>query len=79
MLAINVVPNGAKSYSGVIRSLLSVFDHVYETVVEDDVNRVVFALPSKRTSVNLEGPLARLVTKFLDVRFITAIQKAHTE
>jgi hypothetical protein len=79
VLAINVVPNGAKSYSGVITSLLSVFDDVYETAVEGDVNRVVFALPSKCTGVKLEGPLARLVTKFLDGRLITAIQKAHTE
>ena len=79
LLAMNVVPNGAKSYHGVVSSLFSVFDDVYETVVEGDVNRVVFALSSKGASVNLDGPLARLVKRFLDVRLISAIQTARIE
>ncbi|KAG0556037.1 hypothetical protein KC19_11G020600 [Ceratodon purpureus] len=77
LVAMNVVPNGAKSYHGVVSSLFSVFDDVYETVVEGDVNRVVFALSSKGAGVNVDGPLARLVTRFLDVRLIREIQKAH--
>lgn len=79
VLAMNVVPNGAESYHGVVSSLFSVFDDVYETVVEGDVNRVVFALSSKGAGVNLDGPLARLVTRFLDVRLISGIQRACIE
>jgi len=79
LLAMNVVPNGAKSHCRVVSSLLSVFDDVYETAVEGDVNRVVFALPTKVAGVKLEGSLASLVKRFLDVRLINGIQKAHTE
>lgn len=79
LLAMNVVPNRANSYCGVVSSLLSVFDDVYETTVEGDVNRVVFALPSKSAGLKLDGPLASLVKRFLDVRLISGIQKPHNQ
>lgn len=75
LLAMNVVPNGATAYHGVVSSLLSVFDDVYETAVEGDANRVVFALSFKGAGVDLDGPLTRLVKRFLDVQLISGIQK----
>lgn len=77
LLAMNVVPNGAESYRGVVSSLLSVFDDVYETDVAGDVNRVVFALTFKATGVNVDGPLARRVKQFVDARLITGVRRAH--
>lgn len=79
LLAMNVVPNGAKFHCGVVSSLVSVFDDVYETAVEGDVSRVLFALPFKGAGVQFEGPLANLVKRFLDVRLISGIQKAHVK
>lgn len=75
LLTMNVVPTGAKAYRGVVAALSSVFEEVYESVVEGDVNRVVFALPSKGTGLHLDGVLASALRNVLDVQLFTGIHR----
>jgi hypothetical protein len=75
ILAMNVVPFGETLYQGVITTLMGVFEEVYETVVEDDVNRVVFALPSAVACVPLDGPLVSLIKQLVDAQLLTRIHK----
>ncbi len=75
ILAMNVVPFGETLYQGVIATLMGVFEEVYETVVEDDVNRVVFALPSAAACVPLDGPLVSLIKQLVDAQLLTRIHK----
>lgn len=76
LLAMNVVPTGAKAYHGVVAALSSIFEEVYESVVEGDVNRVVFALPEKGTGLHLDGILASALRNVLDVQLFTGIHRA---
>lgn len=76
LLAMNVVPTGAKAYHGVVAALSSIFEEVYESVVEGDVNRVVFALPEKGTGLHLDGILASVLRNVLDVQLFTGIHRA---
>ncbi|CAK9870885.1 unnamed protein product [Sphagnum jensenii] len=75
ILAMNVVPFEETLYQGVIATLMGVFEEVYETVVEDDVNRVVFALPSAAACVRLDGPLVSLIKQLVDAQLLTRIHK----
>lgn len=76
MLAMNVVPNGKRSYKEVITALSSVFDEVYETAIDGDVNRVVFALPVIGTGLHLDCPFARFVKNLLlDTQLLSQIHK----
>ncbi|CAM6067802.1 unnamed protein product [Sphagnum tenellum] len=75
ILAMNVVPFEETLYQGVIATLMGVFEEVYETVVEDDVNRVVFALPSAASCVRLDGPLVSLIKQLVDAQLLTRIHK----
>lgn len=79
LLAMNVVPTRAKVYHGVVAVLSSVFEEVYESVVEGDVNRVVFALPAKGTGLHLDGILASALRNVLDVQLFTGIHRARID
>lgn len=46
LLAVNVVSRSAAPYEAAIAALVQVFEEVYELDVDEDVNRVLFALPS---------------------------------
>lgn len=79
LLAMNVVPNCSKAYHRVVAALSSVFEEVYETVVEGDVNHVVVALPAKGTGLHLDGTLASALRNVLDVQLFTRIHRAGTD
>ncbi|CAM6089085.1 unnamed protein product [Calypogeia fissa] len=77
MLAMNVVPCGEKPFAGVIESLTAVFAEVYEIALEDDVNHVVFALPSP-VSLNhqlLNSHTVDQVKKVVGEKFIQHIRR----
>eukprot|EP00897_Mesotaenium_endlicherianum_P005937 jgi/Mesen1/5371/ME000268S04572 len=59
VLAVNVVARAAAPYAAAKAALFSVFEEVYEMDVDEDVNKVLFALPRRGATVlDLPGGLA---------------------